>query len=123
VIYLGRHTVGLGTRLAGTELTAVRYGRLLLLDGDRPIRARTLPQGPGAGHEHDHRVHRLGGVELGDGEEMQLDVVPADRRVGIRAYWNVAARSAGDAGGELGLATRGSIDPADQGRPAVRSSE
>jgi hypothetical protein len=28
-----------------------------------------------------------------------------------------------DAGGELGLATPVSIDPADQGRPAVRSSE
>jgi hypothetical protein len=49
VIYLGRHTIGLGTRLAGTELTAVRYGRLLLLDGDHPIRARTLLQGPVSG--------------------------------------------------------------------------
>jgi transposase InsO family protein len=46
VIYLGRHTIGLGARLAGTELTAVRYGRrLLLLDRDRPVRALTLLPG------------------------------------------------------------------------------
>jgi transposase InsO family protein len=44
VVYLGRHTIGLGTRLAGTPLTAVRYGRrLLLLDhGGHPVRALTL---------------------------------------------------------------------------------
>jgi transposase InsO family protein len=47
VIYLGRRTsIGLGTRLAGTQLTAVRYGRrLLLLDGGHPIRALTLTDG------------------------------------------------------------------------------
>jgi transposase InsO family protein len=46
VIYLGQHTIGLGTRLAGTELTAVRYGRrLLLLDRGHPVRALTLVAG------------------------------------------------------------------------------
>ena len=47
VIYLGRRTIiGLGTRLAGTELTAVRYGRrLVLLDGGHPVRALTLTEG------------------------------------------------------------------------------
>jgi integrase-like protein len=46
VIYLGRTIIGLGTRLAGTELTAVRYGRrLLLLDGGHPVRALTLLPG------------------------------------------------------------------------------
>jgi transposase InsO family protein len=47
VIYLGRRTIiGLGTRLAGTELTAVRYGRrLLLLDDGHPVRALTLTEG------------------------------------------------------------------------------
>jgi transposase InsO family protein len=46
VIYLGRTGIGLGTRLAGTQLTAVRYGRrLLLLDGGHPVRALTLTEG------------------------------------------------------------------------------
>lgn len=46
VIYLGRTIIGLGIRLAGTELTAVRYGRrLLLLDGGHPVRALTLTEG------------------------------------------------------------------------------
>jgi transposase InsO family protein len=46
VIYHGRHTIGLGTRWAGTEATAVRYGRrLLLLDDGHPIRALTLADG------------------------------------------------------------------------------
>jgi integrase-like protein len=46
VIHLGRRiTIGLGTRLAGTELTAVRYGRrLMLLDGSHPVRALTLTE-------------------------------------------------------------------------------
>jgi transposase InsO family protein len=47
VLHLGRRTIiGLGTRLAGTELTAVRYGRrLLLLEGGHPVRALTLTEG------------------------------------------------------------------------------
>lgn len=46
VIYLGRTIIGLGIRLAGTELTAVRYGRwLLLLDDGHPVRALTLTEG------------------------------------------------------------------------------
>ena len=46
VIYLGRTIIGLGRRLAGTQLTAVRYGRrLLLLEGGHPIRALTLVPG------------------------------------------------------------------------------
>ncbi|GAA5139571.1 IS481 family transposase [Pseudonocardia adelaidensis] len=46
VIYLGRTSIGLGTRLAGTQITAVRYGRrLLLLDGGHPVRALTLLPG------------------------------------------------------------------------------
>ncbi len=46
MIYLGRTTIGLGSRLAGTEVTAVRYGRrLLLLAGSHPIRALTLTGG------------------------------------------------------------------------------
>ncbi|HEX2300623.1 MAG TPA: IS481 family transposase [Pseudonocardiaceae bacterium] len=46
VIYLGRTIIGLGRRLAGTALTAVRYGRrLLLLDGGHPVRALTLTDG------------------------------------------------------------------------------
>ncbi|MHA6621671.1 integrase core domain-containing protein [Pseudonocardia sp. DLS-67] len=46
VVYLGRHTIGLGTRLAGAELTAVRYGRrLLLLEAGHPVRALTLLPG------------------------------------------------------------------------------
>jgi transposase InsO family protein len=46
VIYLSRTIIGLGIRLAGTELTAVRYGRrLLLLDGGHPVRALTLTEG------------------------------------------------------------------------------
>ena len=46
VIYLGRTIIGLGTRLAGTQLTAVRYGRrLLLLDDGHPVRALTLTEG------------------------------------------------------------------------------
>jgi transposase InsO family protein len=46
VIYLGRITIRLGARLAGTEITAVRYGRrLLLLDGGHPVRALTLTEG------------------------------------------------------------------------------
>ena len=46
VIYLGRTIIGLGRRLAGTQLTAVRYGRrLLLLDGGHPVRALTLTHG------------------------------------------------------------------------------
>jgi transposase InsO family protein len=45
-VYLGRLTIGLGTRLAGTRLTAVRYGRrLLLLAGSHPVRALTLQPG------------------------------------------------------------------------------
>ena len=47
MIYLGRDiTIGLGARLAGTELTAIRYGRqVLLLDGGHPVRALTLTEG------------------------------------------------------------------------------
>ena len=46
MIYLGRTIIGLGRRLAGTQLTAVRYGRrLLLLDGGHPVRALTLIDG------------------------------------------------------------------------------
>jgi transposase InsO family protein len=47
VIYLGRDiTIGLGIQLAGTELTAIRYGRqLLLLDHGHPVRALTLTDG------------------------------------------------------------------------------
>jgi hypothetical protein len=47
VIYLGRDiTIGLGTRLAGTELTAIRHGRhVLLLDRGHPVRALTLTDG------------------------------------------------------------------------------
>jgi transposase InsO family protein len=46
VIYLGRISIGLGARLAGTEVMAVRYGhRLLLLDGGHPVRALTLQPG------------------------------------------------------------------------------
>lgn len=47
VIYLGRRTIiGLGTRLAGTEITAIRYGRrLVLLDGSHPVRGLTLTDG------------------------------------------------------------------------------
>jgi len=46
VVYLGRHTIGLGARLAGAQLTAVRYGRrLLLLDDGHPVRALTLLPG------------------------------------------------------------------------------
>lgn len=47
VIYLGRGiAIGVGTRLAGTELTAVRYGRqVVLLDHDHPVRALTLTDG------------------------------------------------------------------------------
>jgi transposase InsO family protein len=46
VIYLGRTIIGLGRRLAGTELTAVRYGRrLLLLEDGHPVRALTLTDG------------------------------------------------------------------------------
>jgi transposase InsO family protein len=46
VIYLGRTTIGLGSRLADTKITAVRYGRrLLLLDDGHPIRALTLVAG------------------------------------------------------------------------------
>jgi transposase InsO family protein len=46
VIYLGRTIIGLGRRLAGTEITAVRYGRrLLLLEDGHPVRALTLLPG------------------------------------------------------------------------------
>jgi hypothetical protein len=47
VIYLGRTIIGLGRRLAGTQLTAVRYGRrlLLLLEDGHPVRALTLTDG------------------------------------------------------------------------------
>jgi len=47
VIYLGRDiTVGVGARLAGTELTAIRSGRrVLLLDAGHPVRALTLTDG------------------------------------------------------------------------------
>lgn len=46
LVYLGRRTIGLGTRWAGTELTVVRYGRrLLLLDHGHPVRALTLQPG------------------------------------------------------------------------------
>jgi transposase InsO family protein len=43
LIYLGRIAIRLGRWLAGTEITAVRYGRrLLLLEGSHPVRALTL---------------------------------------------------------------------------------
>jgi hypothetical protein len=46
VVYLGRLTIGLGRRLAGTQVTAVRYGRrVLLLDDGHPVRALTLTDG------------------------------------------------------------------------------
>jgi transposase InsO family protein len=46
LIYLGRITIRLGARLAGTEITAVRYGRrLLLLDRGHPVHALTLIAG------------------------------------------------------------------------------
>jgi transposase InsO family protein len=48
VLYLRRDiTIGVGARLAGTELTAIRYGRhVLLLDqGGHPVRALTLTDG------------------------------------------------------------------------------
>jgi hypothetical protein len=49
------------------------------LHGERRV------QGPGVGHEHDHRVHRLGGIEPGDPEEVQLDLLPPDGRVRVGA--------------------------------------
>jgi hypothetical protein len=48
VLYLRRDiTIGVGARLAGSELTAIRYGRhVLLLDqGGHPVRALTLTDG------------------------------------------------------------------------------
>jgi transposase InsO family protein len=46
LIYLGRITIRLGARLVGTEITAVRYGRrLLLLDHGHPVHALTLIAG------------------------------------------------------------------------------
>jgi transposase InsO family protein len=46
VIHLGHIAIKLGTRLAGTEITAVRYGRqLVLLNDGHPIRALTLIDG------------------------------------------------------------------------------
>ena len=46
VIHLGHTTIRLGTRLAGIQITAIRYGRqLVLLNDGHPIRTLTLIDG------------------------------------------------------------------------------
>jgi transposase InsO family protein len=107
VIYLGRITIRLGARLAGSEITAVRYGRrLLLLEGGHPVQALTLiagqryyrqpsqplleptppagqdaPRTPGAGHPPAPACHP-GAAEAHSSRGARSAIAPGDARQG-----------------------------------------